>query len=40
MKLVDIDDILWLKFRKKCFNNDITMKDKLAELIKEYVETR
>lgn len=40
MKLVNVDDDLWKKFRNKCFNNDITMKDKLTELIKQYVETR
>lgn len=37
-KLMDMDDSLWNKFKKKCVNNDVTMKEKLTRLVKEYVE--
>ena len=33
-----MDDSLWNKFKKKCVNNDVTMKEKLTRLVKEYVE--
>lgn len=37
-KLMDVDDALWNKFKKKCVNNDITMKEQLNILVKGYVE--
>jgi predicted ATP-dependent Lon-type protease len=37
-KMIDIDNKLWNKFRKKCVNEDITMKEKLKELVAKYVE--
>lgn len=38
MKLFDFDDSLWKKFKKKCFDEDVTLKSKITELIKGYVE--
>ena len=32
-----MDDVLWNKFKKKCVNNDVTMKGQLSYLIKEYL---
>ena len=37
-KLIDVEDKLWNKFKKKCVNNDITMKEKLHNLVNEYIE--
>ncbi|KKP31733.1 MAG: hypothetical protein UR20_C0033G0007 [Candidatus Woesebacteria bacterium GW2011_GWE2_31_6] len=37
LKMIDVDQKLWTEFKRKCFAHDISMKDKLNELIKEYV---
>ena len=37
LKLVDIDDPLWKEFKKKCFNAEVTMKEQLTNLIKDFV---
>lgn len=37
-KLIEIDKVLWNKFRKKCVNNDLLIRDVLPVLIKDYVE--
>jgi len=36
-KMIEIDEVLWNKFKKKCINNDTTIRKKLSELINQYV---
>ena len=35
--LREIDKTLWKKFKAKCALEEVTIKDKLLQLIKEYV---
>lgn len=38
LKLIDVDELKWNRFKKWCVLNDTTMKDKLDEYLTQFLE--